>query len=80
MRQLIFDGPDRCRWVEVPEPELASADQVLVRPVVLACCDLDFDLDLAVSQGRLPIAGGQALGDEVIAQVVVVSASSIAIG
>jgi threonine dehydrogenase-like Zn-dependent dehydrogenase len=66
MRQLMLDGPDACSWATVADPILADSGQALVRPLAVACCDLD----VWVSQGGLPMAPGHALGHEGVAEVV----------
>ncbi|HUO36373.1 MAG TPA: alcohol dehydrogenase catalytic domain-containing protein [Mycobacterium sp.] len=66
MRQLTYDEPGRCAWREVPEPMLAAPAQALVRPVAVACCDLD----VAVARGLAPLPPGYAVGHEGIADVV----------
>lgn len=68
MRQLILDAPDACSWRDAPAPEITSGTQALVRPLAVACCDLD----VAVSQGRLPMPPGHALGHEGVGEVVAV--------
>lgn len=70
MRQLTLDGPAECSWRAVPDPVLRSPAQALVRPLAVACCDLD----VWVSQGALPMAPGHALGHEGVAEVVEVGA------
>ena len=70
MRQLMLDAPDACSWRDVPDPELTSPAQALVRPLAIACCDLD----VAVAQGRLPMPPGHALGHEGVAEVVAIGA------
>lgn len=64
----MLDGPDSCSWREVPDPEIVSGAAALARPIAVACCDLD----VAVSEGRLPMAPGHALGHEGVAEVVAV--------
>jgi alcohol dehydrogenase len=44
MRQLTVVGRNALEWREVPEPELGSADAVLVRPFAVARCDADIGL------------------------------------
>ena len=70
MRQLTLEGPAECRWRDAADPVLQSPAQALVRPLAVACCDLD----VWVSQGALPMAPGHALGHEGIAEVVEVGA------
>ena len=68
MRQLTFEEAGRYAWRDVPEPEITAPEQVLVRPLVVACCDLD----VAVAEGELPMPPGHAMGHEGLAEVVVV--------
>ncbi|MDA8016036.1 MAG: alcohol dehydrogenase catalytic domain-containing protein [Thermoanaerobaculia bacterium] len=41
MRQLTYLKPGALRWDEVPEPSLKDSTSALVRPFVVARCDLD---------------------------------------
>src|SRR3984957_12436937 len=68
MRQLTFEEAGRYAWREVPEPQLSAPEQALVRPLAVACCDLD----VAVCHGRLPLPPGDAVGHEGLAEVVAV--------
>jgi threonine dehydrogenase-like Zn-dependent dehydrogenase len=78
MRQLMLDGPDASTWRDAADPEIASGTAALVRPIAVACCDLD----VAVARGRLPMAPGHALGHEGVAEVVAVGdeVSSVTVG
>ncbi|WGS19905.1 MULTISPECIES: alcohol dehydrogenase catalytic domain-containing protein [unclassified Bradyrhizobium] len=53
MRQLMFIEPGKLAWDEIQMPELLEPDDALVRPVVVARCDLDY----AVFQGTAPFRG-----------------------
>ena len=68
MRQLTFEEPGRYAWREVPEPEITKPEHALVRPVMVACCDLD----VGVARGVLPMPPGHAVGHEGVAEVVAV--------
>jgi threonine dehydrogenase-like Zn-dependent dehydrogenase len=68
MRQLTFEDAGRYAWREVAEPEITVPAQALVRPLMVACCDLD----VAVCQGRSPLPPGYAVGHEGLAEVVAV--------
>ena len=68
MQQLVFQAPGRYDWQEARDPELSAPGQALVRPVAVACCDLD----VAVAEGRLPMPPGHAVGHEGIGEVVAV--------
>ncbi len=78
MRQLTFEEAGRYAWREVPDPKITAPEQALVRPLMVACCDLD----VAVSQGRLPLPSGHAVGHEGLAEVVAVGddVSSVRVG
>jgi threonine dehydrogenase-like Zn-dependent dehydrogenase len=78
MQQLTFEAPGRCGWREVPEPRLTDPRQALVRPLMVACCDLD----VAVAQGRAPLPPGYAVGHEGLAEVVAVgdAVTGVAVG
>jgi threonine dehydrogenase-like Zn-dependent dehydrogenase len=66
MRELIFVGERRVEWREVPEPELRSPFDAIVRPVAATTCDLD----RAILRGRAPVPPPYAIGHECVAQVV----------
>ncbi|MGH3961357.1 alcohol dehydrogenase catalytic domain-containing protein [Mycobacterium sp.] len=52
----------------MPEPQITQPQQALVRPLMVACCDLD----VVVSQGLAPMAPGYAIGHEGLAEVLAV--------
>ena len=68
MKHLMFEEAGRYAWQDAPEPTISSPCQALVRPVAVACCDLD----VGVAQGVLPMPPGHAVGHEGIAEVVAV--------
>jgi threonine dehydrogenase-like Zn-dependent dehydrogenase len=68
MRQLTFEEAERYGWRDVDDPEISAPEQALVRPLLVACCDLD----VAVAQRRAPLPPGYAVGHEGIAEVVAV--------
>lgn len=78
MRHLVFEETGRYGWRESPDPVLTTPDQALVRPLVVACCDLD----IAVVHGRAPLPPGYAVGHEGVAEVVAVGdgVSAIRVG
>src|SRR6202789_3796230 len=71
MRQLTFDEPGRYGWRAVPDPEITAPGQALVKPLLVACCDLD----VAVARGAAPLPPGYAVGHEGVAEVVAVGDS-----
>lgn len=68
MQQLVFEAAGTYAWREAPDPHLTDPKQAIVRPLAVACCDLD----VAVAQGRLPMPPGHAVGHEGVAEVVAV--------
>jgi threonine dehydrogenase-like Zn-dependent dehydrogenase len=68
MRQLMFEEAGRYAWRDAPDPEITGAGQALVRPLLVACCDLD----VGVARGVLPMPPGHAVGHEGIGEVVAV--------
>jgi threonine dehydrogenase-like Zn-dependent dehydrogenase len=68
MRELTIESAECCSWRDVPDREITERAQALVRPLTVACCDLD----VAVSEGRLPIVPGHAVGHEGVGEVVAV--------
>jgi threonine dehydrogenase-like Zn-dependent dehydrogenase len=68
MQQLVFEEAGRYAWHEADEPTISAAQQALVRPLTVACCDLD----VAVAEGALPMPPGHAVGHEGLAEVVAV--------
>ena len=66
MRQLTFLEPGRLEWHEVPPPRVEAATDAIVRPLVVARCDLD----LYIALGVVRYPGPFAFGHETIAEVV----------
>ena len=66
MRQLTYTEGGRPEWREAPEPKLEGDREAVVRPVVVATCDLD----LALARGQVPVQDGLPAGHEGVAEVV----------
>jgi threonine dehydrogenase-like Zn-dependent dehydrogenase len=66
MQQLMFEDAGSYAWRDAPEPVVTSPEQAVVRPLLVACCDLD----VGVAQGVLPMPPGHAVGHEGIGEVV----------
>jgi threonine dehydrogenase-like Zn-dependent dehydrogenase len=64
----MFEEAGKYAWRDAADPEITGPEQALVRPVAVACCDLD----VAVAHGRLPMPPGHAVGHEGLAEVVAV--------
>jgi threonine dehydrogenase-like Zn-dependent dehydrogenase len=68
MRQLMFEGVGQYAWREAAEPAITNPGQALVRPLAVACCDLD----VGVARGVLPMPAGHVVGHEGLAEIVAV--------
>ncbi|MFA9269199.1 MAG: zinc-binding dehydrogenase [Baekduiaceae bacterium] len=68
MEQLTRPAPGVLEWRDVPEPDLQGPLEALVRPLVVATCDLDHP----IATGATPIPDDVAMGHEGIAEVVAV--------
>jgi alcohol dehydrogenase len=66
VRQLTLTSKRALEWWDVPDPQLESDRDALVKPVAVAACDLD----ARIISGEAPIPGPIALGHEVVAEVV----------
>lgn len=66
MQQLMFEEVGEYVWRDRPDPEILAPEQALVRPLAVACCDLD----VVVAHGRAPLPPGYAVGHEGVAEVV----------
>jgi threonine dehydrogenase-like Zn-dependent dehydrogenase len=68
MQHLMFEDAGKYVWRDTPEPVITAPEQAIVRPIAVACCDLD----VAVAEGVLPMPPGHAVGHEGVAEVVAV--------
>ena len=65
MRQLTFIKPGAFEWHDVAAPALKADTDAIVRPLVVARCDLD----LYIATGRAPFKGPFAFGHEAVGVV-----------
>jgi len=65
MRAVTFQGPGEVRVDDVPEPELGSADEAIVRVEASGVCGSD----LHIYHGRVAIEEGFTLGHEYVGTV-----------
>ena len=66
MRALMFEGPGRLHWQEIPDARLQDDRDVLVRPLAVARCDLD----PAIALGLYPMPAPFVMGHEMVGEVV----------
>jgi alcohol dehydrogenase len=66
MRQVAFIGPGKLEWREAPTPVLQGTGEAIVRPIIVGRCDLD----TMYVTGRMPLASGEPIGHEIIAEIV----------
>lgn len=64
----MFRGPGELAWEDAPEPTLRDPRDALVRPIVVARCDLD----PAIASGLYPMPAPFAMGHEMVGEVVAV--------
>lgn len=66
MRQLVFEGARRARWIDAPAPTLTNDTGALVRPIVVSTCDMD----AVAMAGVIRFRSGTPLGHEGVGVVV----------
>lgn len=71
MRQLTCTSPGVLQWTEAAEPAILGEHEALVRPLVVARCDIDVFL----ASGFFPSDGPFALGHECVAEIVVLGSA-----
>jgi len=73
MQELMFIGPGKVEWHDVPAPVLDGPNQALVRPLAVATCDLDVIL---LRGGTSMFGAGFPFGHECIGKILEVSEDS----
>lgn len=66
MRALVFVGPSRLEWREVPDVRVVDDRDVIVRPLAVARCDLD----PAIALGLYPMPAPFVMGHEMVGEIV----------
>lgn len=66
MRQLTCTSPGLLEWTEAPDPQRLGEHEALVRPLVVARCDID----LFLASGFFPCDSPFAIGHECVAEIV----------
>jgi 2-desacetyl-2-hydroxyethyl bacteriochlorophyllide A dehydrogenase len=70
MRAVTFQAPNEVRVEEKPDPEIAAADEALVRVEASGICGSD----LHIYHGRVPVEQGFTIGHEYVGTVLEVGA------
>jgi len=66
MKALVYDGPGRRVWGEVPDPEIQDSEDVLVRVDAVTICGTD----LHILKGDVPtVDHGRVLGHEAVGTI-----------
>jgi len=73
MESLFFIGPNSVEWREVADPQLRGPEDVLVRPLAAAACDVD----AAIVAGITPYEPPFPLGHEFVGEVVETGGSTL---
>ena len=68
MTELVWVGDGRAEWRDSDTPAAPGPGEALVRPVAVACCDLD----VWTVQGQAPLPGPFRVGHEGVADVIAV--------
>ena len=72
MKALVYDGPGRKSWTDVPLPEIRDPEDVIVRVDAVTICGTD----LHILKGDVPtVEPGRVLGHEAVGRVVEVGAA-----
>ncbi|MEU6883579.1 alcohol dehydrogenase catalytic domain-containing protein [Streptomyces sp. NPDC046712] len=67
MKALVFQGPGRTAWTDVPDPAIEDAAEAIVRVDAVTICGTD----LHIVKGDVPeVASGRVLGHEAVGTVV----------
>jgi threonine dehydrogenase-like Zn-dependent dehydrogenase len=75
MQHAVFVAPGQLEWRETHKPELQSSLDAIVRPIVVGRCDLD----TMYVTGRMPLASGEPIGHEIIAEVIDIGSAVAAV-
>lgn len=66
MQQAVFLRAGTLEWRDAATPKLQAACEAIVKPIVVGRCDLD----TMYVTGRMPLASGEPIGHEIIAEVI----------
>src|SRR4051795_2882632 len=79
MKALVFNGPGKKAWTEVPDPQIVDPRDAVIRVDAVTICGTD----LHILGGDVPeVAPGRVLGHEAVGTVMSVGAgvSGLAVG
>src|ERR1700741_5216629 len=76
MRAVTFQAPEEVRVDDVPEPELAAADDAIVKVEASGVCGSD----LHIYHGRFPVEPGFTIGHEFVGTVLAVGGGVTRVG
>lgn len=71
MQALQYQGPGQLAWVDAPAPAIEAPTDVLVAPLAVATCDLDWE----IVAGHTPFPGPFLLGHEFVGEMVAAGAA-----
>ncbi len=66
MRALQYQGPNQLEWIEVPAAQIEAPTDVVIRPIAVATCDLDW----GIVRGQVPFPAPFILGHEFVGDIV----------
>ncbi len=66
MKALEYQGPDQIKWVDVAAPEIEAPTDVIIRPIAVATCDLDW----TIVKGETLFSPPFILGHEFVGDIV----------
>ncbi len=66
MKALEYVGPKNLAWIDVPQPQLTTPTDAIVRPLAVATCDLDWQ----IIAGKVPFPAPFLLGHEFVGELV----------
>ncbi|MFK7915711.1 MAG: zinc-binding dehydrogenase [Pseudomonadales bacterium] len=70
MKALQYQGPGAIAWIDVSAPVLQEPDDVIIKPLAIATCDLDWE----IIAGRTPFPAPFLLGHEFVGEVMAAGA------
>lgn len=66
MKALQYQGPNQIEWVDIDDAKIEAPDDVVIRPIAVATCDLDW----GIVRGQVPFPAPFILGHEFVGDIV----------